>query len=121
MQVEQYGWSLETEVDLLANFDIGLMPLPDDPWTRGKGGYKLLQYGAVGLPVVASPVGVNREIVVDGVTGFLAESDTEWVDALARLIDDPDLRQTMGQAGRDRMVEHYSLTRSIQALIEILS
>ncbi|MBS14842.1 MAG: group 1 glycosyl transferase [Gemmatimonadetes bacterium] len=121
MQVEQYGWSLETEVDLLANFDIGLMPLPDDPWTRGKGGYKLLQYGAVGLPVVASPIGVNREIVVDGVTGFLAESDTEWVDALARLIDDPDLRQTMGQAGRDRMVEHYSLTRSSQALIEILS
>ena len=121
MPIEQVGWSLESEVDELSCFDVGLMPLPDDPWTRGKGGYKLLQYGALGLPVVASPVGVNAEIVADGETGFLADTPKAWVSALSKLIKDPDLRLRMGEAGRQRIVERYSLEKSSEKLINILS
>lgn len=120
IRVEQHDWALDSEVELLATCDIGLMPLPDDPWTRGKGGYKLLQYGAVGLPVVASPVGVNSEIVDHGHTGFLADSDAAWVDHLVKLIDDPALRSRMGQAGRERVLARYSLEESSRRLIEIL-
>ena len=120
-KVEQFDWSLETEVDHLASFDIGLMPLPDDPWTRGKGGYKLLQYCAMGLPVVASPVGVNAEIVEHGVTGFLADSEETWTEQLLKLVDDPDLRTRMGRAGRQRMLERYSLESSSRKLVDILS
>ena len=120
IEVEQLDWSLDTEVGALAHCDIGLMPLPDDPWTRGKGGYKLLQYCALGLPVVASPVGVNAEIVEHGVTGFLADSEAAWTEQLLKLIDDPDLRMRMGQAGRQRMLEYYSLERSSRKLAGIL-
>jgi len=89
--------------------DIGIMPLPDSPWARGKCGYKLIQYMACGLPVVASPVGVNRQIVEHGVNGFLAETDDEWREALATLVADPDLRRRMGAAGRKKVEADYSL------------
>jgi len=114
-------WSLETEVADLQTFDIGLMPLPDDVWTRGKGGYKLLQYLSMGVPVVASPVGINREIVKDGVNGFLAASDREWMTGLERLIRDPDLRRRMGADGRGKMEACYSLKQSSQRLLQILA
>jgi glycosyltransferase involved in cell wall biosynthesis len=120
IRIEHRSWSFESEVNDLASFDVGLMPLPDDPWTRGKGGYKLLQYGAMGLPVVASPVGVNTEIVEEGVTGFLADSEDRWVESLLRLVDDAELRSRMGNAGRDRIVERYSLDQSSRRLIGIL-
>lgn len=115
-----YDWSLETEVDHLALFDIGLMPLPDDPFTQGKGGYKLLQYQSMGLPVVASPVGINGEIVEDGVNGLLANGTREWVVALTRLIESPDLRVQMGRRGRDKMVKEFSLTKSSLKFQQIL-
>lgn len=118
--VEQFDWSIESEVDYLAGFDIGLMPLPDDLWTRGKGGYKLLQYGAMGLPVVASPVGVNSQIVEDGVTGFLVDSEEAWMERILCLVDDAGLRARMGQAGRERMVEQYSLARGGRKFVRIL-
>ncbi|MCZ6634249.1 MAG: glycosyltransferase family 4 protein [bacterium] len=117
----QVPWSLDTEVDHLRTFDIGLMPLPDDAFTRGKGGYKLLQYLAMGIPVVASPVEINREIVEDGVNGFLAGDEAEWVDCLERLIVDRELRQKMGQAGREKMEQQYSLRRSSQRLLDLLT
>jgi glycosyltransferase involved in cell wall biosynthesis len=85
------------------------MPLPDTPWERGKCGYKLVQYMACGLPVVASPVGANRDIVDDGVDGFLAHGDDAWIDALSRLADDPALRHRMGQAGQAKVRARYSL------------
>lgn len=97
-------WDEATETGEIGNFDVGIMPLPDNPWERGKCGFKLIQYLACGKPVVASPVGVNREIVVDGVNGFLASSHDEWVRALERLKSDPELRKAMGANGR-RMVE----------------
>jgi glycosyltransferase involved in cell wall biosynthesis len=85
------------------------MPLPDEPWTRGKCGYKLIQYMACGLPVVASPVGVNADIVRHGENGFLAATEGQWAEALAQLITQPDLRRRMGSAGRQRVQSEFSL------------
>lgn len=107
--LEIFPWTEDTEVSLIQSMDIGVMPLPDTPWTRGKCGYKLIQYMACGLPVVASPVGVNRDIVEHGVNGFLAESDDEWRAAIKTLLNDADLRQRMGTAGRRKVEEQYSL------------
>jgi glycosyltransferase involved in cell wall biosynthesis len=107
--VELVRWSKETEAAALAACDVGIMPLEDDDWTRGKGGFKLLQYMAAGLPTVASPVGVNREITVEGETGFLASSPEEWERAIARLLGDAALRQRMGLAGRRRVEENYAM------------
>ncbi|RLA92837.1 MAG: hypothetical protein DRG25_05605 [Deltaproteobacteria bacterium] len=102
-------WKEEEEVWDLQSFDIGIMPLPDDPWTNGKCGFKILQYQAAGLPVVCSPVGINREIVTDGFNGYLANSPQEWIDKLSRLITSPELRSRMGKAGRERVEKQYSL------------
>lgn len=102
-------WSEAGEVAAIQNMDIGIMPLMDDPWERGKNGYKLIQYMACGLPVVASPVGVNTEIVQSGINGLLAGSEQEWREALVALISDAKLRTSMGTAGRKRAVDTYSI------------
>lgn len=107
--LEVLPWSEETEVPLIQSMDVGIMPLDDSPWARGKCGYKLIQYMACGVPVVASPVGVNREIVEHGVNGFLAETDAEWDSALETLLGDAELRRRMGAAGRKKVEQHYSL------------
>ncbi len=102
-------WREDEELQDLQSFDIGIMPLPDDPWTKGKCGFKLLQYQAVGLPVVCSPVGVNRKMIVDGVNGFHAHTAQEWFDRLNQLISSPGLRNQMGKVGRERVAKEYSL------------
>jgi glycosyltransferase involved in cell wall biosynthesis len=102
-------FALEREQSELEGFDIGILPEPDDPWTRGKGGYKALLYMAVGIPVVASRVGVNTDIVSDAESGFLVSTTDEWVAALRRLVADPGLRERMGAAGRARVTERYSI------------
>ena len=107
--IESVDWSEASEVSEIQGMDVGIMPLPDDDWARGKCGYKLIQYMACGVPVIASPVGVNSQIVEDGKNGYLAEQDLDWSTALARLLADPVLRHSMGRAGRDRVVTHYSL------------
>ena len=107
--LEILPWSEDNEVTLIKSMDIGVMPLPDTPWTWGKCGYKLIQYMACGLPVVASPVGVNKDIVEHGVNGFLAETDEEWRSAIKTLLLDADLRRRMGTAGRKKVEESYSL------------
>ncbi len=101
-------WNEETEAEEVARLDVGIMPLPDDPWTRGKCGFKLLLYGAVGIPSVASPVGANRDILVEGETGVFAGSSQEWRDALVRLVRDGALRRRIGAAARRRIEERYS-------------
>lgn len=113
-------WSEAGEIAAVQAMDIGIMPLPDEPWARGKSGYKLVQYMACGLPVVASPVGVNATIVRDGETGLLATDGGEWRAALTRLIEDPALRATMGEAGRVRAVEAYSLQAHAPRLVEVM-
>ena len=85
------------------------MPLDNSPWARGKCGYKLIQYMACGLPVVASPVGVNKDIIDHGINGFLVETDEEWYATIKRLMNDQDLRHQMGYAGREKVKNQYSL------------
>lgn len=102
-------WREETEVADTAEFDIGLMPLPDDDWSRGKCGFKALLYMALAIPPVASPVGVNSDIIEDGVNGYLPGGESAWVETLGRLITHPDLREEIGLRGRNTVVERYSL------------
>ena len=109
LPMKSLPWSESTEVATIAGFDIGIMPLLDDPFERGKCGYKLVQYMACGLPVVASPVGVNCQLIEHGVNGFLAETTEEWEDALRILIADKELRQRMGLAGRKKVEEHFTI------------
>ena len=118
--VETRPWREDDEVAELARFDVGIMPLPDEPWERGKCGYKLIQYMAAGRPVVASPVGVNTTLVEDGVNGFLADSEADWTRALRRLADDEGLRVRMGAAGRRMVEDRYSLQAVAPQLIEAL-
>jgi glycosyltransferase involved in cell wall biosynthesis len=107
--LENLPWAEDSEVARIHAMDIGIMPLTDTPWARGKCGYKLIQYMACGIPVIASPVGVNAEIVEHGVNGLLASSDAEWVEALRTLLHDPALRARMGEAGRRKVERDYSL------------
>jgi glycosyltransferase involved in cell wall biosynthesis len=116
---EPWPWSEAGEVEMLHRFDIGIMPLPDAPWERGKCGYKLIQYMACGLPVVASPVGVNRDIVASGINGELAETGEEWTQALERLASDPGLRRRMGAAGRQRARETYSIKAQLAGVVAL--
>lgn len=113
-------WSEAEEVELLNAIHIGIMPLPDEPWTRGKCGYKLIQYMACGLPVVASPVGVNSEIVRDGENGILAATEQGWEEALIQLILSPDLRRRMGVAGRNRVKSEFSVQVQAPRLEQLL-
>lgn len=107
--LDNLPWTEESEVARIHEMDIGIMPLTETPWARGKCGYKLIQYMACGIPVIASPVGVNAEIVEHGMNGFLASSDAEWRGALQTLLHDPDLRANMGEAGRRKVERDYSL------------
>ena len=102
-------WRKETEIEDLAKIDIGIMPLPDDGWTRGKCGFKALQYMAMRIPAVISPVGVNKEIVGDGVEGFWCSTQQEWFARLEQLVLDPGMRSRMGQKGREKVVAGYSV------------
>lgn len=113
-------WTEATEVTAIQQFDIGIMPLPDAPFERGKCGYKLIQYMACGRPVVASPVGANSTIVRDGVDGFLASTHQEWVSALTRLLSDHKLRMQMGSEGRLRIENEYSLQQAAPRLVTLI-
>lgn len=119
--VERLPWTFDGEAEALGRMSVGIMPLPDDPWTRAKGGYKLLAYMAAGLPTVGSPVGINRDIIAPGTTGLHATTPAEWTAALLRLCDDAPLRQAMGQAGRTRAVSTYSRTVCTAALTAVLT
>lgn len=118
--LEILPWSEDSESAMIQGMGMGLMPLDDTPWSRGKCGYKLIQYMACGIPVIASPVGVNAEIVEHGVTGFLARTPEEWREAVRLLLADPDLRRRMGAAGRQRVEQHYSLQKWAGRIAELL-
>lgn len=114
-----YPWREEEEPFLQAKFDIGIMPLVDNEFQKGKCGLKLLQYMASGLPTAASPVGVNKEIVRQDVTGFLVRTETEWMQALEALVGNAALRASMGIAGRKVCEQEYSIRRWLPVLIKI--
>lgn len=109
VNVQPVTWSESTESADLAECDIGISWLPDDSWSQGKCGLKVLQYMAAGLPVVANPVGMNKVLIRDGENGFIARSPQEWSEAIARLAADPQLRAFMGQAGRKLVESEYSV------------
>lgn len=102
-------WTLSDEANEIVAFDVGVMPLPDNEWTRSKCGGKLLQYGASALPVVASPVGVNRTIIQHGDNGLLANSEIEWLEALKELMSNPELRKRLGNRLRQTIAEQYNI------------
>ncbi len=101
-------WNKENEVEDLMDIDIGIMPLPDDEWAKGKCGFKGLQYMSLEIPAIMSPVGVNNSIIKDGENGFLAATEKEWIEKLSLLIESDDLRKTIGKAGRKTVEEKYS-------------
>ena len=107
--VANVPWTLDGELALFNTCDIGVYPLSDDEWAKGKCGFKAIQFMACGVPVVAAPVGVNREIISDGVNGFTASTTSEWVEKLGRLIADRALRARLGSAGRATIEARYSL------------
>ena len=107
--IQGIPWRKETEISELAGIDIGIMPLPDDEWAKGKCGLKGLQYMALSIATVMSPVGVNSEIIRDGENGMLADSEDEWVEKLSLLIKNSVLRRRLGEAGRATTVEQYSV------------
>ena len=109
-KIEVIPWREDEEIERILRFDVGVMPLPDTPWSRGKCGFKLIQYMACSKPLVASPVGINCKLVEAGVNGFLALHPQEWEESLERLIRDADLRRSMGRAGRAKVEMYYNDT-----------
>lgn len=109
LDVDFVPWSIQGELEQLRSLDVGLYPLPDDPWTRGKCGFKAIQYMSCGVPTIASPVGILPDVVRHGHTGCLAAGPEVWADAIEHLLADPGLRSELGAAGRDHMVDHYSV------------
>ncbi len=121
LNVRGLAWNKATELADLSSFDIGIMPLPDDEWAKGKCGLKGLQYMALEIPTIMSPVGVNTEIIQDGVNGFLATTDQEWFDKLSLLIESKELRERVGKAGRKTVVDKYSVEANKQKYLDLFN
>ena len=113
-------WKLEEEPEVLRTFDIGIMPMPDDIWTKAKCGFKAILYMSMGIPCVCSAVGVNKEIIVDGINGFLVNNEDEWVQKVSLLIKDRQLRQRIGLAGRKTIEEKYSLKVNAPMFLKVM-
>jgi hypothetical protein len=118
--VHNEQWQLEREHRNLSNFTVGIMPLTDTLWTRGKCGYKILQYMAAGIPVVASAVGANNDIVSHGENGLLAKRTEDWVQCISTLAENPELRQTFGRRGRELVERNYSLDQFASGYINLI-
>jgi glycosyltransferase involved in cell wall biosynthesis len=114
-------WKEETEVADLLQLNIGIMPLEADPWCEGKCGFKLIQYMALGIPAVASPVGVNKDIIDEGADGFLCTTKEPWYNAIATLIEQEQLRMSMGQKGREKIVACYSIQANEGAFLGLFT
>jgi glycosyltransferase involved in cell wall biosynthesis len=120
VEVIEVGWNENTEVDLINSFDVGVMPLPDEDWTQGKCAFKLIQYMACAVPVIASPVGANFD-VVNAKCGLMASTPQEWIDAIRMLRDQPERRVAMGYAARERAVLNYSLHQNLPVLGAVIT
>lgn len=118
--VVELDWDEDTELDLINSFDVGVMPLPDDDWARGKCAFKLIQYMACSVPVIASAVGANVD-VVNADCGLLVSTPQEWTDALRLLRNESATRTQMGEAGRARVVQHYSLHQNLPVLADVIT
>ncbi|NBW35228.1 MAG: glycosyltransferase family 1 protein [Cytophagia bacterium] len=114
-------WRAETEIEDLQKMDIGLMPLPDDEWAKGKCGFKALQYMALGIPPVISPVGVNNTIIQYGVNGFLADTEQEWLDVISKLIEGKELRKIIGVQASETVEKNYSVKSNKENFLKLFS
>jgi len=121
LNTQALAWNEATEVADLSAIYIGIMPLPDDKWSKGKCGFKGLQYMSLEIPSIMSPVGVNTEIIEDGINGFLADSEQEWIDKISLLIESKELREKLGKAGRETVVARYSVAANKQKYLDLLS
>ena len=108
LNINGLPWTSETEIEIISSFDIGIMPLPDDQWVKGKCGLKGLSYMSLEVPTIMSAIGVNTEIITDGVNGYLANSEEEWVHKISQLVESFELRKKLGLQGRKTVVESYS-------------
>jgi glycosyltransferase involved in cell wall biosynthesis len=120
VDIECRPWRSATEVEDLWDLDVGIMPLPDEPWARGKCAMKAIQYMGVGIPAVVSPVGANLDVVKSGANGFLAGSQDEWVETLARLLSDDDLRERFGREARRTVEERFSAEVQAPRVAEVI-
>lgn len=120
LDVEALTWDSKTEVEDLRAIDVGVMPLPEDRWSRGKCGMKALQYMGLAIPTVCSPVGVNSEIIRDGENGLLATTADEWIEKLGLLLRSPELRERLGRAGRETVEARYSAAVQAPRVLQIL-
>lgn len=119
--VDYLKWSIKTEIQDLSKMDIGLMPLTDDIWAKGKCGFKALQYMALEIPTIVSPVGVNNEIIKNGIDGYLCKTETEWLRVLTQLIEDKNLRKGIGSAGRKKITSNYSVVSNSSVFLDLFS
>lgn len=121
IDLEMLPWSADTEVASIAECDVGIMPLLDSPWEKGKCAYKLIQYMACALPTVSSPVGANLDVVIEGETGFFARSQEDWTDRLECLLRDGALRKRLGEKGRERIEAEYCVEQTAPKLMKLLA
>ena len=119
--VDFIPWSKETEIEDLLKIDIGIMPLTDDIWTKGKCGFKALQYMALEIPALVSPVGVNTEIVDNGINGYWCATEDDWIKSLEKLITDKEQREKIGIAGRKKVIEYYSVSSNSSTFLGLFS
>lgn len=116
-----HRWNKETEIEDLSEIDIGIMPLPDDAWSKGKCGLKSLEYMSLCIPPVVSPVGVNTDIVTNGVNGFIADKKEAWIEKISSLIESPELRKQMGEKARQTVIERYSVLAHQDTYVKVLN
>lgn len=119
--MEFMPWNKETEIEDLAKINIGIMPLKTDAWSEGKCGFKIIQYMALGIPAVASPVGVNKSIIDDGVNGYICQTDDEWINCLTILLQDEQKRKAFGNAGKRKIEQQYSISSNSENFLSLLS
>ena len=118
ISLRKVQWNYEREIDDLMSLDIGVMPLFDDLWSKGKCGFKIIQYLGVGVPAVCTPVGINRDVVEDGVNGLWASTKDEWIEKLSTLVEDVSLREKMGIEGRRKIMDMYTVQACAPKLIK---
>ncbi len=114
-------WNKNEEIEQLAQFDIGVMPLENSEWEKGKCGFKALQYMAMGIPAVVSPAGINPQIIVDGKNGYLCHENQEWFDKLDRLLEDENLRHYLGKNGRKTVIDQYSVDSNLKNFFSLFA
>lgn len=117
--LQTINWDKDTEIKDLLKIDIGVMPMPDNDWTRGKCGLKILQYMALGIPPLASPVGVNTKIIDHGINGFICESDSDWEKYISQLIQDKELRTSMGEKARGKVISDYAVSSNASNFLDL--